>query len=205
MREGAFEILILDGGRHALALILVDGTARGFSNRMKNNTVDSLLIGLLVISATALAWLVYSSMHQTIIEAGDKAPNFHITTDEGRQVSVKDFCGRVLVLNFWATWCEPCVEEAPSLNQLAKQTAPSGVVVLGVSIDKNQRLYEQFRQRFHLVFQTYRDPDAEIPASYGTFKIPETYIINREGKVVRKVISNYDWADPEMIRFVTSL
>lgn len=172
---------------------------------MKHRNIDRLLMSLLAVSAGALAWLVYSGMHQTIIEAGDRAPNFHITTDQGRQISVKDFGGKVLVLNFWATWCEPCVEEAPSLNQLAKQTAPNGVVVLGVSIDKNQRLYNQFRQRFHLAFQTYRDPDEDIPASYGTFKIPETYIINRDGKVVRKVISNYDWTDPEMIRFVTSL
>lgn len=144
-------------------------------------------------------------MRQPLVEAGDKAPNFTITTDQGRQISVKNFGGRVLVLNFWATWCEPCVEEVPSLNQFARQTAGSGVVVLGVSIDQNAHLYQQFRNRFHLAFETYRDPDENLSASFGTYKVPETYIIDRSGKVVRKVISNYDWTDPEMLRFVSTL
>ncbi len=122
-----------------------------------------------------------------------------------KTITPTSFGGRVLILNFWAAWCEPCVEETPSLNQFARQTAGSGVVVLGISVDKNQKLYDQFRRRFRVAFETARDPDLNISASFGTYKYPETYIIGRDGKVARKIISNIDWTDPEMIRFVTSL
>ena len=126
-------------------------------------------------------------------------------TPSSPPVALGDLKGKVVLVNFWGTWCPPCVEEVPSLNRFARETASSGVVVLGVSIDKNPQLYKQFRDRFHLDFQTFRDPDENISASYGTFKIPETYIIDRNAKVVRKIISNTDWTDPEMVRFVTSL
>lgn len=168
--------------------------------------VDLILKGLLAILVSALGWVIVSAVReQHVVVVGDAAPDFHITSDEGKQISPEDFGGKVLVLNFWASWCPPCVEEVPSLNRLARETANSGVVVLGVSIDKNPKLYQQFRDRFHLSFQTFRDPDENISASYGTYKIPETYIIDRSGKVVRKIISNTDWTDPEMVRFVSSL
>lgn len=168
--------------------------------------VDLILKGLLAILVAALGWVIVSAVReQHVVVVGDAAPGFHITSDQGKQISPEDFGGKVLVLNFWASWCPPCVEEIPSLNRLAGETANSGVVVLGVSIDKNPKLYQQFRDRFHLSFQTFRDPDENISASYGTYKIPETYIIDRSGKVVRKIISNTDWTDPEMVRFVSSL
>lgn len=167
--------------------------------------VDLALKAFLIVLVAALGWVIVSNTREHIVVAGDSAPNFKITTDQGKQISVKDFGGKVLVLNFWASWCPPCIDEIPSLNRLSQETASAGVVVLGVSIDKNLKLYEQFRNRFHLRFQTYRDPDENISSSYGTYKIPESYIIDRNGKVVRKIISNYDWTDPEMIRFVTSL
>lgn len=169
------------------------------------NKVDLALMILLVILAGTLGAVIVNSMREHVVEVGDSAPSFNITTDQGRQISPTNFGGKVLVLNFWATWCEPCVEETPALNQFARQTASSGVVVLGVSVDRNPKLYEQFRRRFQVAFQTYRDPDMNISADFGTYKYPETYIIDRSGKVVRKVISDYNWMDPDMIHFVESL
>lgn len=171
---------------------------------MKSNT-DRTLLALLCLLLAALGWTIFSGMRETVVEVGDKAPDFRVVTDDGKTMTPKDFGGRVLVLNFWAAWCEPCVEETPSLNRFARQTAGSGVVVLGISVDTNQKLYDQFRQRYHVAFETARDPDLNIPASYGTYKYPETYIIGRDGKVARKIISNIDWMDPEVIRFATSL
>jgi len=171
---------------------------------MKSNT-DRILLILLCLFVAALGWTIVSGMRERVVEVGDKAPDFRVVTDDGKTMTPEDFGGRVLVLNFWAAWCEPCVEETPSLNRFARQTAGSGVVVLGISIDRNQKLYDQFRQRFHVAFETSRDPEANIAASYGTYKVPETYIIGRDGKVARKIISNIDWTDPEVIRFATSL
>ena len=111
----------------------------------------------------------------------------------------------MLVLNFWATWCAPCVEEEPSLSEFQKRLAGSGVVVVGVSVDKNPGLYSQFLKRFSPAFQTARDPDETISNSYGTFKFPETYVIDRNGKVVQKVIGARNWMDPDNLASFQSL
>lgn len=119
-------------------------------------------------------------------------------------MSPTSFGGKVLVLNFWATWCAPCVEEIPSLNEFQKRFANSGVVVLAVSVDKNAQTYRAFLDRIHVSFETTRDPDANVSAEYGTFQYPETYII-KNGRVVRKFISNQDWLSDDITHYVESL
>ncbi len=152
-----------------------------------------------------LIWAVYDTFFERVVVAGQTAPEFRITTDTGRTITRSDFGGKLLVLNFWATWCPPCVEEMPSLNQLQQQFAENGVVVLGVSVDQNQGAYRRFLDRANVAFLTARDPDAKISSEYGTFKYPETYIIDSRGKVLEKVIGPADWTDPAMVARVKSL
>jgi len=170
-----------------------------------NRHLDRVLLGAIAAMAAALVWVVSGTLEPRIVKAGDLAPDFHIVTDSGRTVTRSDFGGKLLVLNFWASWCPPCVEETPSLNAFQKQLAPDGVVVLGVSIDANEKLYHQFVDRYKVGFPTARDPEANISASYGTFQIPESYIIDRSGRVREKIISNTNWMDPEFLARVKSL
>jgi len=172
---------------------------------MKDSNLDLALKAGIGVLLVALAFVIASSMRDRVTDVGDAAPSFSITTDQGNRITPTSFGGRLLVLNFWATWCAPCVEEEPSLSEFQKRTASSGVVVVGVSIDKNPKLYQQFLQRFRPAFQTERDPDAGIADSYGTYKVPETYIIDRSGKVVEKVVSSRDWLDPDFIRSLQTL
>ncbi len=182
------------------------------STELAHSKVDQVLkigIGALLV---ALAFVIVYTMQDHIVEAGDRAPNFRITTDSGKQITPRDFGGKVLVLNFWATWCAPCAQEAPSLNEFAKMLASSGVVVLGISVDRNEKLYKNFLQRFQIGFETARDPYEDINYRYGTYKIPESYIIDREGKVARKYAglpekngAAIPWTDPELVGFVRSL
>lgn len=168
----------------------------------KSERTFQVLIGVLLV---ALSLVVAKAFQEKIINAGDTAPGFTITTDSGRQISPANFGGRVLVLNFWATWCPPCVEELPSLNEFQRQLAGSGVVVVGVSIDKNEKIYRDFLKRARITFETARDPEANISSDYGTFKVPETYIIDRTGTVVEKLINLQDWTDPNLIARVKRL
>jgi cytochrome c biogenesis protein CcmG/thiol:disulfide interchange protein DsbE len=171
---------------------------------VKRNS-DKWLLGLAAVLAAALIWVVYPTLEQRIVNAGDTAPDFKVVTDGGKTVSLSNFGGKLLVLNFWATWCPPCINEVPSLDAFQKEFKDKGVVVLGVSIDKNEKLYKRFLDRFRISFETTRDPDANISAEYGTFQFPETYLIDSHGKVVEKIISDQNWMDPQFIEHIKKM
>ncbi len=179
---------------------------------MTHSKVDLAIKGIIAALLVALGFVVVRSMQEHIVGVGDTAPNFTITTSAGDQVSPRNFGGKVLVLNFWASWCAPCVEEAPSLNEFAKTFKNAGVVVLGVSVDRNEQAYRNFVKRFDVSYPTARDPQENLSYRYGTYKIPESYIIDRNGKVVRKYAGlperdgqAISWMDPELVNFVKSL
>ncbi len=179
---------------------------------MTHSKVDLAIKGIIAALLVALGFVVVWSMQDHIVGVGDTAPNFTITTSAGDQVSPRNFGGKVLVLNFWASWCAPCVEEAPSLNEFAKTFKNAGVVVLGVSVDRNEQAYLNFVKRFDVSYPTARDPQEDLSYRYGTYKIPESYIIDRNGKVVRKYAGlperdgqAISWMDPELVNFVKSL
>src|SRR5919206_2940892 len=110
---------------------------------MPKSSTDRILLGLLVLAVIGFLFVVKDLFVQRVVEAGDKAPDFTVTTEQGRVVKTGDFGGKLLVLNFWATWCPPCVEETPSLTQFAEDYSKKGVVVLGVSVDKDEKAYRE--------------------------------------------------------------
>ncbi len=118
-------------------------------------------------------------------------------------MSPTSFGGKVLVLNFWASWCEPCIQEIPSLNEFTREFAPQGVVVLAVNIDKSEK-YKNFLQRVPVSFEVAHDPKADLSTEYGTFLVPETYII-KDGRVLRKYAEAVDWTNPDVQQFVKGL
>ena len=154
---------------------------------------DKLWNGLMALLLAAFVWVIYDSFTERIVEVGDTGPNFSVTTDHNKKLTRDNFGGKILVLNFWASWCEPCVAELPSLNELQKRLGPKGLVVLGISLDKNEVNYKKFLKRAAVAFETSRDPESNISASYGTFKYPETYIMGADGKVIEKIISDRNW------------
>ncbi len=136
--------------------------------------------------------------------AGKTAPNFAFTLD-GQPQRLSDMQGKIVVLNFWATWCPPCVAETPSLERMATDLQPLGVTVLGVSVDTDSAAYHKFLLDHRITFPTYRDANAKIPLSYGTKMYPETYIIGRKGKFVRKLIGEQDWTSPQMLGYLRAI
>ncbi len=171
---------------------------------MQNRT-DRILLGAIGLLLIAFVAVLAESLNDHVIKEGDRAPNFSIRTDEGRTISPADFGGKVLVLNFWATWCAPCVQEIPTLDSLQRHFAGAGLVVLGVSVDTDQNAYRQFLTRNPVSFLTARENTQKINADYGTFQYPETYIIDRSGKVVKKIIGKETWNDERVVNYVQSL
>ena len=136
--------------------------------------------------------------------AGKRAPAFSFSLD-GKPMHISDLHGKVVVLNFWASWCPPCVEETPSLNRLQAKIAPQGGVVLAVSEDESEPNYEKFLHDQNVSFPTWRDPEQKVNLLYGTTIFPETYIIDRDGKLVRKVIGPQDWDRGDNYAFLEAL
>jgi peroxiredoxin len=135
---------------------------------------------------------------------GAAAPDFTVR-DSDRTVTLSQLKGQVVVLNFWATWCPPCVEELPSLVQMQQRMKAKGVTVLAVSIDADEGNYRRFVKDHNVNLLTVRDPDQKSSGLYGTFKFPETYIVDRNGVVRRKFIGAVDWTEPEVIDFLGKL
>ncbi len=165
-----------------------------------NNGLRALLVALTLSFVSVIAW----SLRDPSAKEGGPAPSFSIKTDDGKIVTPQSFGGKVLVLNFWATWCAPCIQEIPSLNEFQKRFASSGVVVVAISVDKNGEKYRKFLDRIHLAFETARDPSQDVSAEYGTFQFPETYII-KNGRIVRKFPNAEDWLSDDMTQYVQSL
>jgi len=159
---------------------------------------SSLLIGFL----TVLLAGCYSGSRPPHI--GNPAPDFTVQ-DADRKVSLGDLRGQVVVLNFWATWCAPCVEEMPSLVQMQQKMKNKGVDVLAVSVDVDENAYRKFLKDHSIDLLVVRDPERKSNNLYGTFKFPETYIIDRSGVLRRKFIGPVDWQQPEIVDFLSKL
>ena len=168
----------------------------------KSTIAKWVLIG---IAAGGVAWMALHPRPSGPVTMGQAAPGFTLPQLSSGNLSLSQYQGQVVVLNFWATWCPPCIEETPSLEQFATQMKPEGVIVIGVSVDEDPKALENFIQHFHLSYPIARDPSAALAHRYGTYKLPETYIIGRDGHVAEKIIGGTNWTDPRMIAFVKSL
>lgn len=157
---------------------------------------------LLAIGLLAALFGCYSGSHPTRI--GSKAPDFSVQ-DSDRKVTLSQFRGQVVVLNFWATWCPPCIEETPSLVRMQARLKDKGVVVVAVSIDEDDAAYHKFLKDYGVNMVTVRDQARKASSLYGTFGWPETYIIDRSGVIRRKFIGPVDWTSAEVTDYLSKL
>jgi cytochrome c biogenesis protein CcmG, thiol:disulfide interchange protein DsbE len=135
-------------------------------------------------------------------QMGKPAPDFAVS-DGASSVRLANYRGKVVLLNFWASWCAPCVEELPSLLKLHHDDP--NLVVLAVSIDVDPDAYSTFIRNRHVDLITVRDPDKTAAALYHTSMWPESYAIDRNGFIRRKFVGATDWSDPEIRTFLESL
>jgi cytochrome c biogenesis protein CcmG/thiol:disulfide interchange protein DsbE len=135
-------------------------------------------------------------------QTGQVAPDFTVA-DGNTAIHLASYRGRVVLLNFWATWCAPCVIEMPSLLQLHHDQPD--LAVLAVSIDEDPDAYHSFLISRHVDLITVRDPGQTAAKLYHTEMWPETYIIDRKGVIRRKFIGSQDWSSPEVRAFLKSL
>lgn len=125
---------------------------------------------------------------------------------EGKAISLSQFKGKVVILNFWATWCPPCREEMPSLDALYQKFKENkDIVMLPVSIDENADTVREFMKRNNYSMPAYHDPNKDAGSAYGITGVPETFFIDKNGVISEKIIGPVDWMKPDVIQFIEDL
>ncbi len=135
-------------------------------------------------------------------QTGKVAPDFTVS-DGATTIHLASYRGQVVLLNFWATWCPPCVQEMPGLVELHHDRPD--LAILAVSIDDDPNAYSRFLVRRHVDFITVRDPSQSAARLYHTEGWPETYIIDRQGVIRRKIVGDPDWSNPEIRAYLKSM
>ena len=151
------------------------------------------LIAAGVVAAALIALLSSPSVPDPV-GRGSPAPAFRLPQlGEGAPVAMADLAGKVVLLNFWATWCKPCEDEMPAMQRLYRALAGSDFELLAVSVDDDPQVVSEFAERLQLDFPILLDPDEEVAHSYQTYRYPETLLIGRDGVVVERFIGPRDW------------
>ena len=171
-------------------------------------------LAVLVASGVLVAVWVARQRAQPV-DAGFRAPDFAVADERGETVTMASFAGKVVLLNIWATWCGPCREEMPSMERLYDQFSREDFEIAAISIDAPPgRTDDQglpggdplaFARQLGLTFPVLLDPSGEIQRTYGTSKVPESFLIGRDGVIYKKVAGATDWNSPTNIELVQRL
>ena len=164
-----------------------------------------LIAGLILVVMFMVVWL--QSAKYEPLTVGKPAPDFQLPDLNDKDIRLSDYRGKVVFLNFWATWCKPCREEMPSMEVLYKNFEKDGLVILAVSIDRvtTKKEIPPFVKSLNLTFPVLVDSWGQTDKRYKLMGVPETYIIDREGTLREKVIGPRDWTRLDNLQILTQL
>jgi len=134
------------------------------------------------------------------------APDFVSENLRGGNTGLADYKGKIVLLNFWATWCMPCRAEMPSMETLWQKYKEQGLVVAAVSVDEGSRgRIETFSKLLDLSFPILLDPESEVSDLYKVSNMPTSFLIDRNGKIISRIVGTEEWTSPEAIQFVEDI
>ncbi|WP_298439306.1 TlpA disulfide reductase family protein [Geobacter sp.] len=159
-----------------------------------------------MIPMIVLALFLGCSREQKPAIEGNPAPDFTLNTLNGELVKLSDLKGQVLLVNFWATWCPPCREEIPSLMRLNAAMAGKPFRMLCISIDEGGKVaVEEFFRKSGYVLPTLLDTDKRVGKMYGITGVPETFVIDKRGVILKKVVGGMEWDQPDVIAYLNEV
>lgn len=165
------------------------------------------------LTAAAIAAAVYFFMvyhPDTGPGEGSVAPQFSLQDRSGAVVKLADLRGKYVLVHFWATWCSTCTIEMPQLNEMVTRFKDNpNLVILGLSLDDSGKgngwkAIEAFEKTIPIAFKVLMDSRGAVADQYGTYALPETYLVDPNGVIVRKFVSNQDWASPKTVKYLES-
>lgn len=141
-----------------------------------------------------------------IVDMGDLAPDFLLEDTEGNKVSLADLRGKVVLVNFWATWCPPCRAEMPSMEKLNEIMAGEDFVMLAINVEENGRsVVPEFLKKTPHKFSILYDDQGVVQNLYGVYKFPESFVVRKDGIIDDKIIGAIDWSHPSTIEYFKEL
>jgi peroxiredoxin len=186
--------------------------SKTFNDRRDERKTTNYPAAILVLLAVSGLLILFSLkqnnsyLKYSPLKLGHPAPNFMFPGLDGKMVSLSDYRGHVVLVNVWATWCPPCVDEMPSMERLYKELKGENFEILAVSIDAlGTKAVAPFMKKYNLSFPALMDSDATIKTLYQTSGVPESFIVNQEGFLVQKIIGPRDWATPAVVGFFRNL
>lgn len=168
-----------------------------------------LLVAIFIIAAAAgysesLGALINKAGLQKM-SPGTQSINFRLDNLSGNVVSLHSYEGKVVLLNFWASWCGPCRSEMPSLESLYKRFRHKGFVVLGVNLQQSPGTIKPFVKKFGLTFPVLLDRSGRVALSYAARALPTTYLINKKGEVTSRIVGAHNWSSPQVSKLIEAL
>jgi peroxiredoxin len=160
------------------------------------------------VATAALGWYVVASRPSPRAPlVGRASPGFSLSALDGGTVSLGELRGKVVYVNFWATWCAPCREEAPALQRLYDELRDEGFEIVAPTIDdpESREKVDAFRTQYGLAYPILLDPDRTVYRLYGATGVPETYLIDPEGNLAEAYIGPRDFDDPRYARAIREL
>ena len=152
-----------------------------------------------VVVAAAFAYVHLAENKGYALKLGSEAPGFRLPSIAGGEVDLRSQRGKIVVLNFWATWCPPCVAEMPSLERLHRTLSPEGLSVIAVSTDEDEADLRRFVSEHALTLPVLKDPGGRVAGEYRTTGYPETFVLDRAGRLLEHVVGPAEWDSSERV------
>jgi len=171
-------------------------------------TVVRVLIFVFVVQGTqgyAASDDLFAKIGMSKMGNATAAPDFTLKDLAGNSVSLRDFRGNTVFLNFWATWCQPCRWEMPSMENLYRQLRGKGLVMLAVDLKEDRNQVAGFMNQLQLSFPALLDRDGTVSSQYRVFGLPVTFVIDPRGRITAKHAGAKDWANRDVVQFFNSL
>lgn len=166
--------------------------------------IIAVVLFVLIIAVAIGGFFYYEHNKKPPVVEGDEAPDFTLPTLDGGEVTLSDYRGKVVLINIWATWCEPCREEMPYMESQYKNLEGQDFEILAISQDRRgNEDVQPFVDEFGLTFPILLDPDKDVGELYQTSKFPESFIIDRDGFIVSHVVGGLGSQDFLLIEHLT--
>lgn len=173
-----------------------------------------LVIFLVALGGLFGGWLYKKVLHPSSLvsqtplkplRVGESAPDFELHDLQGKSHTLSSLKGKVILLNFWASWCPPCLSEMPALVLVHEKLKSDGFEILAVNLDETQKPAERFSKKFKLPFPVLLDPDGKMAHHYLVYGLPYTVLIDRNGKIREKIFGEQVWHEGEAFQKILSL